>query len=609
MKKYKFLAAAAVILLVTGSAAGCGNQITGSSTVAAESTAEKSADSTVKIEALSFTPGKSDTKTDWDDTAVIIELKDRTAVVTGTGADVSDGTVKITAAGTYVVSGTLTDGEIVVEVPDTDKVQLILNGAEITNKTGSPLYALSGDKLTVTLAEGTQNTLTDSASFEYADAEKEEPDAALFAKCDLTINGTGELTVNASFNNGIGTKDDLVIMSGNFHITAANHGIRGKDSVTVMDGSFDLTVGNDGIQTNNTEEADKGWILLENGSFVIQSVHDGIQADTIITVKGGEYHIVSGGGRALASTSADAVSDTASDSYKGIKSTTGLLISGGTFEIDSADDSIHSNGDMEITDGNFRLTSGDDGIHSDASLHIGGGTIEILESYEGIEASAVTVSDGVITVKADDDGINAAGEDAGGQSKGPSAGDYSVTVTGGTITITTGCDGIDSNGTLDISGGTVISFVNANDPGSGGIDCDGIFTATGGTIIYGGTATGNTPAGSSTQSYLYLGTKVTAGQAVSVRKDGKTLISFDPLLDAQGISFSSPDIQTGDVYEVYADEVLLETVTAGSGGNSGNGMPGGNGSGQMPGGGKNRGNRGEKPEKPIEDLDVSNNGV
>ncbi|MEL7624380.1 MAG: carbohydrate-binding domain-containing protein [Clostridiales bacterium] len=541
-----------------------------------------------------------DLETAWDEAAAtMISLEGESITVNGEGAAAKDSVLTITKAGAYVVSGTLTNGQIKIAAANTDTVRLILKDAHIANQTGAAIYAAQCRKLIVTLAEATSNSLTDGgANYLYEDAANEEPNAALFSKDDLTVNGRGSLTVNAGFNNGIGTKDHLLIVSGNITVTAANHGLRGNDSLTLLAGDLRITAGKDGMQTNNTEEAGKGYILIEGGKVAIASAYDGIQAEQLLIIRGGEFDITAGGGSAkpaatatttaatatTATTAADA-SATSSDSFKGIKTGGDMEISGGSFAIDSKDDSIHANGSIAISGGDFILRTGDDGIHADGDLTISGGKIGVEQSYEGLEANNINISAGSISIVSSDDGLNAAGGSDGNGEGGPfgrdsffGGGVHSITVSGGELTIFAGGDGFDSNGSIAISGGKIISIIDSR--ANGAMDCDGAFTLTGGTLIYGGTETGNLPGADSTQSYVYV-TGIAAGSEITVKKEGKTLISFTLPVNCQTLALSSPDIAKDQSYEVYSGETLLAEVTAGIGGSQMGGQMGDRGRGAM----------------------------
>lgn len=496
MKKKIAVSCLAAALALTMTLSGCAN--TNDNTTSANSV-NSTAEATTLLQAVTGTGNaasasavssaqisEADAKESWDEeSATKITLADAGIAIDGAGATSAGSVLTITQAGTYVVTGTLTDGQIAVAATNNDKVHLVLQGVDITNTTGAPIYASQCDKLIITLAEGTQNVLTDGAErFAYADAANEEPNAALFCKDDLTINGAGSLTVNAGFHNGIVSKDDLLILGGDITVYAANHGLRGNDSITVTGGNFNITAGNDGMQTNNTEDTSLGWILLEGGVWNIASAHDGIQADTYLTITGGEFTITTGSN--VAST------DTTSDSFKGMKATGDLSVTGGSFAIVSLDDAVHANGNIAIGGGVFTLSSGDDAVHADGDLTIDGAStrIDILTSYEGLEAKTMTIADGVITLEATDDGINIAGGNdtgAGGgrfgrdNFGGGASADQWLKITGGTITVTAGSDGIDINGSGEMTGGVV--DITAATLGEGEtIDSDGTFLRGGGTL-------------------------------------------------------------------------------------------------------------------------------
>lgn len=480
IKKLLALLTSALLLFT----AGCANQ---SGNGAPDSTASLSqADASTPAAETEVTYSSDDTDTAWSeaDATAVMTLKGSTADVSGSGAQVSGSTVTITSGGLYVLSGSLDDGQIIVAAPKTDTVRLILNGVSITSNTSAAIYASQADKLILTLAEGTANTIADAHSYTYADADAEEPDAAIFAKCDLTINGTGSLNVTGNFKNGIGTKDDLVIVSGTYDVTAANDALRGRDSVTVLDGDLTLAAGGDGIQSNNDEDSAKGFVFLENGTFDITAGSDGIQAETVLTIQGGQYAIIAGGGHASATTSA-------SDSTKGMKAGGSITVLGGSFTIDSADDAVHSNEDIAIADGTFTLTSGDDGIHADSDMTVSGGVITITTCYEGMEASTMTISDGEITITSTDDGINLAGGNGDGETGRFGGDQFSadkskwLLISGGTITINAGRDAIDSNGNATMTGGTV--KLTAAMLGEGDtIDVNGTWSKTGGELTESG---------------------------------------------------------------------------------------------------------------------------
>ncbi|MDR3050152.1 MAG: carbohydrate-binding domain-containing protein [Oscillospiraceae bacterium] len=544
--------------------AGCGKQSSASDTTSTpnESASDNngaSSDSSVSNPPVAPVSVSNDDKdSSWNEaTATKIVLGDSISV-NGSGVTVKGNVVTVTTAGTYVVSGTTANGQIVVDAATKDEVQLVLNGAQITNKSGAAIYAPQCDNLKVTLAAGTQNTLADGGSaFVYTDTANEEPNAALFSKDSLTINGTGTLTVTAGFNNGIGTKDNLVIVSGSIVVHAANHGIRGNDSVAILGGNFNITAGNDGIQTSNAEES--GTIDIADGTFKIVAVHDGIQSENGLLIAGGVFDIKSGGDTTGAT-------DT-SDSYKGLKAAGDMDISAGTFVINGADDTIHSNGNITIRGGDFTLSSGDDGIHADNALTISGGSINVTKSYEGLEGTNVSISSGTIVVHSTDDGINAAGGTNANVGGGRYGNDHfaagssvGITISGGVITLYTTSDGIDANGTLTVTGGTIAVFIGATRDG------DATDVDNGGTIrpaLYG---TAN----------LSAGAKMAVGDLWSLTLESN-VTSYCLMI---------PGVVNGQSYKITVNGTALATVTATTtiqgmmGGRNAGGMGGSKGGGR-----------------------------
>ncbi|MBR3267225.1 MAG: carbohydrate-binding domain-containing protein [Oscillospiraceae bacterium] len=245
---------------------------------------------------------KADLNTAWDDDAVSIRFDgDSVTASASDGITIAGGVITVTKGGTYVLSGTLDDGRLIINLADkSEKVHLILNGVSMTSSTSAPLTVLQADKTIITLAAGTDNSLSDAKEYKNFDLTDEDgegyPGACIASKDDLTINGTGSLTVTGNYNNGIHCSDDLRIVSGQITVTAVNHGIRGNDSVLLHDGSLSVTAGGDGIKSATSDEEGKGYILIEGGSAVIRAEQDGIDAAASLTVTGGSLDITAGGG-------------------------------------------------------------------------------------------------------------------------------------------------------------------------------------------------------------------------------------------------------------------------------------------------------------------------
>lgn len=432
--------------------------------------------------------------------AIAVQLAGNTAVCASDAVTVDGGRITIRQQGVYVVSGTLTNGQIVVDAEEDAKVQLVLSGAGITSADSAAIYCKEADKVFITLAEGTENTLANGGRF--ADAQASSIDAVIFSKTDLTMNGTGSLTVESPAGHGVVSKDELTVTGGSYTITAANHGFAGKDSIAVADGSFAVTTGKDGFHAEDADDEEHGFFYAANGSFVVDAQGDAISAGTALRIDGGSYTLTAGGGSASVTmkaggamgpgqrgnTAGQGTADESAQSCKGIKAGGNLAVNGGTFVLDTADDAVHAGGDVTITGGSWTIRTGDDGLHADGTVTIDSGSFSILYCYEGVEGQTVNVNGGTLEITAYDDGINAAGgSDGSGTAFGfgkqdPFAADETcaVTITGGTITIVSDGDCIDSNGSLTITGGVLDLTCSGN--GNTALDASGTYSRTGGDI-------------------------------------------------------------------------------------------------------------------------------
>ena len=327
-----------------------------------------------------------DLSASYDEEVFSITLSGNTASTDSDHVTVSGGTVTVNGPGTYLVSGTLANGGIVVNADKQDKVQLVLNDVSISSDTGAAIYVAQADKVFVTLAEGTSSTLTNGGRFAQ-DADG-EIDAVIYAKDDLTLNGSGSLTINSPAGHGIVGKDDVTVTGGSYAITSPDSAMTANDTLAVAGGSFQITTNKDGLHSENIDDDTLGAIYITGGSFVIRA--------------------------------------------------------------------------------------GDDAMHAESLLQIDGGSLDITAA-EGLEATYIHINDGQINISATDDGVNAA--------RKSSAYTPTVEISGGTLTVTMGpgdTDGIDSNGNLIITGGTV------NVTAASAFDYDGTASFTGGTVIING---------------------------------------------------------------------------------------------------------------------------
>lgn len=524
-----------------------------------------------------------------------VTLKGNSISFEGKGATVSGSDLLITAAGTYVLSGTLNDGAIIIDSADAENVTLVLDNANITCKDGAPIYVKNcGKNVIISVPEGTTNTITDGSNYTYEykteTAETEtnktsvEPSAAIYSKDDLKINGSGKLTVNANYKDGITGKDDVEIAETTLLINAADDGIVGKDSVVIGSGNITVKAKGDGIKATNSEDTTKGYIAIAEGTFNITSGNDGIQAESILLTLGGDYTIKTGGGSAAAksrqdnmhgkmleqggrqmqrpeNTSKSALTKTAtttteteSESAKALKAGTKVVIQDGNFNIDSEDDAVHSNDAVAVASGKFDISAGDDGIHADKKLEIYGGDIGIAKSYEGLESTEMTIDGGTIDIVASDDGINVSGEND----------TTTLTIKDGKINVNASGDGIDINGSGYMTGGTVAVSGPTNN-GNAGLDYDGVFEVTGGTLIVAGSS-GMAQAPSSGTTVNTIASAVTT-QAIGtevqlVNSSGTTVMSFTPEKEFSHIVISSSVIKKGETYKIMAGTTELANFTA-----------------------------------------------
>lgn len=548
----------------------------------------------------------------------------------------SEKVVKITAEGTYVVSGE--HESITVSAPDTAKVRIILKNATVSNTSGPAIYIEKADKVFITAYKNTTNTLSDGTSY-TGDFKDTNIDGAIFSKTDLTLNGEGTLNITGNCKCGAVSKDDLIICGLNLTVKSTGCALEGKDCVKIKDAAITVSSGGDGIRSTNTEKTNKGFVYIETGNIDITSGNDGIQAATVLKAANGNVKITAGGGAAdTKQNSGDrnmpgfgGKTQTTDDeeSTKGLKAGSLIVIDEGGFEVSSKDDSFHSNGDIEINGGSFAAATGADGFHADSNLIINGGSITVSRSYEGLEGQKVTVTGGNIDITASDDGINAASPSSSGSSVGGRPGNSDsnslITIGGGYILVNASGDGIDSNGNVAITGGTVL-VSGPTDNGNAAFDYNGEATVSGGTVILcgsSGMAQGFSDK-SEQASFMYtLDSSASAGSSVALTDEkGNVIASFIPAKQYNNIVITSSSLKNGSSYKLviggtvsgadkngYASSGSVSsaaqtldikltgiTTTFGNGGMSG-GMGGGNKGGGF-GGGQAPDMNGSAPEKP-----------
>lgn len=620
MKKQMLLASFLILTLIT---AGCSNQKnknTGNDSGSAEensSPASSVLDTSEIFSDRDFEIGYD------EDESIAIRLNGDSADCSSDAVQLSDSTVTITKEGTYLLSGTLNDGMIIVNTDKSEKVQLVLDSVTIHSETSAPIYVLQSDKVFLTQTAGSTNTFSNGGTFTAID--ENNIDAVIFSKDDLTLNGSGTMIITSPAGHGIVSKDSLKFTSGSYDINCASHAISGNDEVSVANADFTIVSGKDGIHAENTEDSSLGFSYIQSGTFQISAEGDGISASSCIQIDDGSFDITSGGGSVnAASHSSDAwgdfkgggrheggpgrntegtpggdsgtdtpnmgmpdngtpdegIEDSSEDSssMKGIKAGAELSIYGGTFTIDSADDSFHSNGSMAIEGGTYTVTSGDDAFHADGTLEVTDGNMNITECYEGLEGLEgleVNVSGGDITLTASDDGFNAAGGTDSSGSTGGRDGQFtqqgapgsassngSIAISGGTIHITASGDGIDSNGSLNITGGNV-TVCGPTQGDTSTLDYDSNGTISGGTFIGTGASGMAQTFSSSSQGVITVNVgNQSAGTEIQLSDNsGNVIISYTPELDFAVVILSSPEISSGEDFTITVGSAS-DTFTA-----------------------------------------------
>jgi len=523
----------------------------------------------------------------------VIYLNGTSINIKGSGMTVSGANVTIGAPGVYYVSGTLNDGQILVDSEEDGTITLVLNGANISCSTSAPIYCAQAELLVVNLVNGTTSTLTDGTTYVYPE-ETDEPNGCLYCDDDMTINGTGSLVINANFNNGIVAKDILKIANGDIQVKAANNGLKGKDGVVVSGGKITINCSGDGIKSDNTDNADKGYVLIEDGNITITATQDGIQAETCMKITGGDIDILTGKGSGTTSSDSgwgnpygSGSASTSTVSMKGLKAGTDITVTGGKIKIDSEDDSIHTNATISISGGDITTASGDDGIHSDTELTIAGGTINITKAYEGVESTTINIAGGTTYIVASDDGINAAGGDGSSMNGRPGMNGFSgssgtVKITGGYLYMNSNGDGLDSNGAITMTGGEIYVDGPTND-GNGALDFDGSFSCTGGTLVAAGSSgmfQYPTCSGDEYCVAIVFTSTQTAKSIVKITDStGKTIVEYSPAKNFRAFVFSSTKLIKGQTYTVYVNGTEYTTFTVSSSNTtvgSAGGMGGGN---------------------------------
>jgi|WetSurMetagenome_2_1015567.scaffolds.fasta_scaffold00018_5 hypothetical protein len=493
----------------------------------------------------------------WDTSSYALITLSGTSVTVdpANAASISGTKVTILKAGTYKITGSLTDGQIIVNSQDDANVRIILSDAVINCSNSAPIFIEDAYKTIINLADGTTNSITDGTSYV---TDNGEPNAALFSNSDLSVYGKGSLAVTARYNDGISSDDGLIIKSGTITVTAADDGIRGKDYVIIRNGNITIQSAGDGIKSDNETSTALGYVTIDSAVMKITATAgDGISAQTNLSIADGSFTITTGSG-AKADEGGPVPGGGTSGGYSGtisekaLKGLSSISIVKGTFVISSADDAIHSNKSAVINDGTFSMASGDDAIHADNSITINGGTLNITKSYEGFESASITFNDGNLVLVSTDDAINATMGAAVENNDGSLA-----VINGGFVVVNSSSgDGLDSNGNLTINGGTVIVHGPQSAP-EVGFDVNGTFNMAGGFLIGTGPNAGNmieAPATSSSQYSIKATTSSTLSSSTLFHiqdASGNDLVTYKPVRTVYYLVFSSSSLANGATYSIY----------------------------------------------------------
>ena len=593
--------------------------------------------------ALNLEYSKRDMNASFDESsATKITLSGDSASVSGSGAVAEGSTVTIFTAGTYIVSGNLTDGSITVTTSENDKVQIVLNGVKITSYSGPAIDTQSADKCFITLAEGTQNSLSDGSAFTSEDAN-----ACIYATCDLTINGSGSLDVSGNYRHGVFSKDDLVVYGGSINVSAVEDGLNGKDSVKIGAGDISIDSGADGVKSSKSTNPEKGFVYVSGGSLSIDAEDDGIQAKTHLCIAGGSIEI-------------DAADDALHSDLEGV-------LNGGSTSVRSGDDAFHCETKLEVNDGSFVAETCSEGYEAEQVV-VNGGDTNICALDDAMNASAADLSDdsessdantststpsgesganaarpdgsigapgapGASSANADsngqqntapqgagqqdgatppelpsDDGaqggqageapsdlghdpdaqgrMERGGQAPGGQGGAPGVSDSNciIQINGGTVVLDSQGDGVDSNGNVEITGGTLLVNGPSSD-GDGAFDYDGEATISGGTVLMAGAVGMAQSFTSGMQAFALVQASGSAGSVIEATDaDGNVVATLTATRAFGCVLVSGAGVSDGDTITVSVDGAAT-TATASTTGTSGiatGGMGGGPATGNRP---------------------------
>ena len=461
------------------------------------------------------------------------------------GKKLDGNTVNITSGGTYILCGTLEDGQVIVDAGD-ENVVLVLQDAEINCSSGSAIDIRSAGRAVITAHDSTQNTVT--ASWDLSGTDDF---SAVNAECDLTLSGGGSLSVRSESGSAIYSHGRLTAESGTYNITTAGTALMGGGGVDINDGKFVISAQSDAIGAGTALSC--ADMTISGGTFKIESGSCAVQVSGDLTISGGEFEITSAGDSGQNQYEADKSAETEKESGTAMGLNAGgfVTVSGGTFKIDAQDDGVHG-GTVTINAGGFEISAGKYGIHAGGNLTINSGEISAETLGGGFAGSSVEINEGSVDIISGDDGISASGGDdpTGAQ----------ITINGGIITVNAGRNGLDSNGSIYINGGYAEIYGAENTAGRA-IECTsengGVLSINGGTLAAFGTSDAAKASENSQQCSVlwYPDTEIEAGSIITAAdSQGAAVLEYTVQKSCTEVMLSCPEFAGGEIYVIKAGE-------------------------------------------------------
>lgn len=472
--------------------------------------------------------------------SAIVQLDHDKIISSSKAVSISGSKVMLSEEGTYIFSGTLYNGMIIVDAEKTAKIQIVLNGVDINSSDGAAIYVRSADKVFITLAPETENKLSNGGNFVQTD--ENNVDAVIFSKQDLTINGGGILFVESPAGHGIVSKDDLVLAGGSYIINAASRGLDANDSVRIASSFVKIQSGKDGIRAQNGSDPSLGFVYINDGDYDISAEGDAISASSNVQIDCGSFKLRSGAG-------VTEINET-SPSMKGIKAAGNLLVVDGSFEIQSVEDAVNAKGSVILADGTYAVKAGDDAFQADRDLYAVNAKITVSESKQGLKALNVDIRGGRLKLNSSGDGIHVSVPNDTTQTisslvKG------SLKISGGETTINAKGDGIDVNGSFSMSDGLLRISVSATE-GKSIYKYESGGEISGGILIASGSASVAQIPTASSQGIITVTTgSQMAGTAFSIAdSDGELILLEEPTYDYEVIIVSMKKLSKGNEYKI-----------------------------------------------------------